>query len=62
MNKSLPLTNMRGINGWVESLPLTNMRGINGWVESLYPSLKGEGYFSTIDIFAKEVLWKYIYG
>ena len=40
---------MRGTNGWVESLPLTNMRGTNGWVESLYPSLKGGGYFSTID-------------
>ena len=30
-----PLTNMRDINGWVESFPLTNMRDINGWVESL---------------------------
>ena len=31
---SLPLTNMRYINGWVESLPLTHMRYINGGFES----------------------------
>lgn len=52
---------MRDINGWVESLPLTNMRDTNGWVESLYPSLKGGGYFSTID-FYKGVFVKLKYG
>lgn len=36
----MPLTDMWGRNGRVESLPLTNMRYINGWVESIVLRLK----------------------
>ena len=39
-----PLTNMRDINGWVESFPLTNMRDINGWVESFKPCRYGRAF------------------
>ncbi len=36
------------INGRVESLPLTDMRYINGWVESS-PSPQGGGLFCNKD-------------
>ena len=42
--ESFPLTNMRDINGWVESFPLTNMRDINGWVESFKPCRCGRAF------------------
>ena len=31
---SIPLTNIRNRNSWVESLPLPNMRNIKSWIES----------------------------
>ncbi len=37
------------INGRVESLPLTNMRYINGWVESVVLRRKAED-FSVVEI------------
>ena len=36
---------MRGTSGRVDSRPLTDMRGINGWVKVQSPSPRGEGLF-----------------
>jgi hypothetical protein len=42
--QSRPLTDMRGINGWVDSRPLTDMRGINGWVDAQVLRREARGF------------------